>query len=127
MEKIDLNKFTSSKPRGRKKGSKNKKEKQEKPIEKVVKERAAAQIIARAQKKADAMDATDAEAIMKQLEYQAKCNIEGKYKLVFTGASYLKIYPDGSKEVEIPQGLRGKLFNKYRGLLLATDIMDDED
>lgn len=128
MNTIDLTGYgMPTKARGRKKGSKGKKEKPEKPITQVVTERAAAQIIARAQAKADALDKEGGDAILKQLEYQAKCKVEGEYKYIFTGGSHLLIFPDGSKEVAIPAGLRGKIFKRYRALLLNEDNLRDED
>lgn len=122
---LDPTGWTPTRTETKKRGKKEQKAKEEITPE-VISERAVAQIIGRAQAKAAELDKAAADEVMRRLEYQAKCNLEGNFRLIFTGASYLKIYPDGSREIEIPRAVRGKIFKMYGDLLRGKDLLDEE-
>lgn len=97
----------------------------EKPIEQQITERAIQQIIARADKQSNAILQMEEAKILEQLGKQAQWNLDENYKLYFTGRSYIKIFPDGSKEITIPPAVRGKIFAKYKDLFSSVDYLDE--
>jgi len=109
----------------KKKGKKKEEDKKEKPLEEQISERAIQQIIAKAQKHSASILKLEADKILEQLEKQAKWNLEEDFKLYFTGRSYIKIFPDGSKEITIPPSIRGKIFDKYKDLFSNADYLEE--
>lgn len=108
-----------SAPRGRKKKAKEEAPKEITP--EVISERAAAQIIGRAQTRAAKILQQSKDDIMAVVAQHAIWNLERNYKLIWTGSNMLKIFPDGSKELEVPRGIRGKAIQDVWSILFNRE------